>query len=331
MLHILRILFIATSGLIGWNVSENVTGVIIGLALATFFALIELWFTRRFIATISIVMFGLIFGFIMAYFFIRVAFMLDWVKDMAVKLPEFALWFPFSTTFLFSFITVIAIIRSKDDFKFIIPFIELSPSHKSGKPWIIDTSVIIDGRISSILETMTIDSPLIVPKFVLEELQKVADSADKSKRTRGKYGLDILEKIRKNKKLEIRIDEAEFPYIKETDIKLIKLSQSLNGHLVTNDFNLNKVAKLQGLEVININELSNALKPVVLPGETIEIKIIKPGEEPKQGVGYLQDGTMVVVEGAHHRIGQKVSVSVTSALQTAAGKMIFGELERRDR
>jgi len=329
MLHILRALFIVTSGLIGWNISGNITGAIIGLSLATFFTLIELWFTRRFIATISIVMFGLIFGFIVSYFFTRVAFMLDWVKDMSIKSPEFALWFPFSITFLFSFITVIAIIRSKDDFKFVIPFIELSPSHKSGKPWIVDTSVIIDGRISSVLEAMAIDSPLIIPKFVLEELQKVADSSDKSKRTRGKYGLDILEQIRKNVKLEIRIDEAEFPYIKETDLKLIKLAQSLNGHLVTNDFNLNKVAKLQGLEVININELSNSLKPVVLPGEILEIKILKPGEEPKQGVGYLQDGTMVVVEGAHHRIGQRVNVTVTSALQTAAGKMIFGELERR--
>jgi len=329
MLHVLRALFIATSGLIGWNISGTITGVIIGVSLATFFTLIELWFTRRFIATISIVMFGLIFGFIVSYLFTSVAFMLDWVKDMAAKSPEFALWFPFSITFLFCFITVIAIIRSKDDFKFVIPFVELSPTHKSGKPWIVDTSVIIDGRISNVLEAMAIDSPLIIPKFILEELQAVADSSDKSKRTRGKYGLDVLELIRKNKKLEIRIDEAEFPYIKETDMKLIKLAQSLNGHLVTNDFNLNKVAKLQGLEVININELSNALKPVVLPGETLEIKILKQGEEPKQGVGYLQDGTMVVVEGASHRIGQKVTVAVTSALQTAAGKMIFGELERR--
>ncbi|MBI5779659.1 MAG: TRAM domain-containing protein [Planctomycetes bacterium] len=329
MLYVLRALFIATSGLIGWNISGNFIGVIVGVLLSTLFVLIELWFTRRFIATISIVIFGLIFGFIVSYLFTNVVFMLGWTEIMAKDLPDFKFWFQFSITFLFSFITVIAIIRSKDDFKFVIPFVELSPSHKSGKPWIVDTSVIIDGRIASILEAMAIDSPLIVPKFVLEELQKVADSSDKSKRTRGKYGLDVLDQIRKNKRLDIRIDEAEFPYIKETDMKLVKLSQSLNGHLVTNDFNLNKVAKLQGLEVININELSNALKPVVLPGEIIELKILKPGEEPKQGVGYLQDGTMVVVEGAQHRIGQKVMVTVTSALQTAAGKMIFGELERR--
>jgi len=329
MLHVLRALFIATSGLIGWNISGTITGVVIGVSLATFFALIELWFTRRFIAIISIVMFGLIFGFIVSYLFTTVVFMLPWVKIITKELPEFETWFQFSITFLFSFITLIAIIRSKDDFKFVIPFVELSPTHKSGKPWIVDTSVIIDGRISNVLEAMAIDSPLIIPKFILEELQAVADSSDKSKRTRGKYGLDVLELIRKNKKLEIRIDEAEFPYIKETDMKLVKLAQSLNGHLVTNDFNLNKVAKLQGLEVININELSNALKPVVLPGETLDIKILKAGEEPKQGIGYLQDGTMVVVEGAQHRIGQRVTVTVTSALQTAAGKMIFGELDRR--
>jgi uncharacterized protein YacL len=135
--------------------------------------------------------------------------------------------------------------------------------------------------------------------------------------------------LRKNKKIDIRIDEAEFPYIEQTDQKLIKLAQGLNGYLVTNDFNLNKASKLQGIEVININDLSNALRPVVLPGELLEIKILRPGEEPNQGVGYLQDGTMVVVEGGQHRIGQKVTINVTSVLQTSAGKMIFGSFPRR--
>ncbi|MDI6733603.1 MAG: TRAM domain-containing protein [Planctomycetota bacterium] len=328
MLHVLRALFIIISGVIGWNISGTVVGVIIGILLSTFFILIELWFTRKFIAIISIVIFGLIFGFIVAYLFTTVIFMLDWVKDIAEKEKDFKQLFQFSITVLFSFITVIAIIRSKDDFKFVIPFIEFSPTHKAGKPWIIDTSVIIDGRIASIIETLAIDSPIIIPKFILEELQNVADSSDKLKRIRGRYGLDILDQMRKNKKLEIQIDEAEFPYIKETDQKLIKLTQSLNGLLVSNDFNLTKVAKLQGLDVINVNELANLLRPVFLPGETMEVKISRAGEEPNQGVGYLQDGTMVVVEGGHRSIGQRVTVTVTTVLQTAAGKMIFGSLQR---
>jgi uncharacterized protein YacL len=336
MLYVLRALFVIISGVIGWHInhlfsvdSTGIYGIIIGVVFATFFILIELWFTKRFIAIASIVIFGLIFGFIVAYLFTTVIFMLPWLKTTTEKSPEFRDWLQFSITFLFCFLTVIAIIRIKDDFKFVLPFVELSPTHKTGRPWILDTSVIIDGRISGLLETLAIDSQIVIPKFILQELQNVADSSDKLKRIRGRYGLDVLEQIRKNKKIDIRIDEAEFSYIEETDQKLIKLAQSLNGHLVTNDFNLSKVAKLQELEVININELANTLKLVVLPGEPLEIKIVRPGEEPNQGVGYLPDGTMVVVQGAHQRIGQKVTVSVTSALQTAAGKMIFGSLFRR--
>lgn len=334
MLHFLRVLFVIISGVVGWHIEKTLTGgdiygLVIGIILAIVFVLIEMWFTKKFIGMISIVILGLIFGFIVAYLFTSVIFMLPGIKATVEKSGEFKDWLQFSITFLFCFLTVIAIIRIKDDFKFVLPFVELSPTHKTGRPWILDTSVIIDGRIAGLLETLAIDSQIVIPKFMLQELQNVADSSDRLKRIRGRYGLDVLEQIRKNKKIDIRIDEAEFSYIEETDQKLIKLTQSLNGHLVTNDFNLSKVAKLQGLAVININELANAVKIVVLPGETLEIKIVRAGEEPNQGVGYLPDGTMVVVEGAHQRIGQKVIVSVTSALQTAAGKMIFGSLFRR--
>jgi uncharacterized protein YacL len=335
MLHLLRLIFIAISGAIGWHIerilstdSSGIYGFVIGIILATVVVLIELWFTKKFIGIISVVILGLIFGFIVAYLFTTVIFMLPGLKATAEKSNEFRNWLQFSITFLFCFITVIAIIRIKDDFKFVLPFVELSPMHKTGKPWILDTSVIIDGRIAGLLEILAVDSQIVIPKFMLKELQNVADSSDKLKRIRGRYGLDVLEQIRKNKKIDIRIDEAEFDYIEETDHKLIKLTQSLNGHLVTNDFNLNKIAKLQGLPVININELANAVKMVVLPGESLEIKIVRAGEEPNQGVGYLPDGTMVVVQGAQQRIGQKINISVTSALQTAAGKMIFGTLYR---
>jgi len=336
MLYVLRALFVLVSAVLGWHIerilsvnSAGIYGLIIGIILAAFLVLIELWFTKKFIGIISIIILGLIFGFIVSYLFTAVIFMLPGLKAAAEKSTEFKDWLQLSITFLFCFLTIIAVIRIKDDFKFVLPFVELSPTHKTGRPWILDTSVIIDGRIAGLLETLSVDSQIVIPKFMLQELQNVADSSDKLRRIRGRYGLDVLEQIRKNKKIDIRVDEAEFSYIEETDQKLIKLAQSLNGYLVTNDFNLNKVAKLQGLEVININELANALKLVVLPGETLEIKIIRAGEEPNQGVGYLPDGTMVVVEGAQQRIGQKVTVSVKIALQTAAGKMIFGSLFRR--
>ncbi|MFH1228306.1 MAG: PIN domain-containing protein [Planctomycetota bacterium] len=339
MLYILRSFFVIVGAIIGYHIehlftpaSNGALGISIGILVAVLFTVIEIGFTRRFINTISIVMFGLVFGFIISSLFIHALLLIPAIKGVTEHIEGFSDWLQFSLTFLFCFLSVIAIIRSKDDFKFIIPFVELSKSQKTGLPLVVDTSVIIDGRFADISETLHFDMPIIIPRFVLQELQNLADSADKMRRVRGRHGLDILDKMRKNVKLKVQIDEAEFPYIKETDNKLLKLTQSINGRLVTNDFNLLKVARVQGMDVISINELANALKPVVLPGEQMEVKIIRTGEEPSQGVGYLNDGTMVVVEGAANRIGQRLNVNVTSVLQTNAGKMIFSSLEKeRDR
>jgi len=189
---------------------------------------------------------------------------------------------------------------------------------------ILDTSVIIDGRVADICETGFLDGTLVVPQFVLKELQLVADSADSLKRNRGRRGLDILQKMQKMSGLDVMISDLDFPEVREVDLKLIELARALEGKIVTNDFNLNKVAQLRGVDVLNINELANALKPVVLPGEIMKVFILKEGKEYNQGVAYLDDGTMVVVDNARKMISKTIDIVVTSVLQTTAGKMIFG-------
>src|SRR5687768_4620400 len=189
---------------------------------------------------------------------------------------------------------------------------------------VLDTSVIIDGRIADICETGFMDGALVIPQFVLKELQLVADSSDSMKRNRGRRGLDILQKIQKMAGVEVMISDVDFPEVREVDLKLIELGRTLQGKIVTNDFNLNKVAQLRGVEVLNINELANSLKPVVLPGEFMKVFILKEGKEYNQGVAYLDDGTMVVVDNARRMISKNIDVVVTSVLQTTAGKMIFG-------
>ncbi len=191
---------------------------------------------------------------------------------------------------------------------------------------ILDTSVIIDGRIADVAETGFLTGTLIIPQFILRELQQVADSPDSSKRQRGRRGLDMLNRLQNNSSLDIQIVETDFPSVREVDLKLIELGKQIDAVIVTNDFNLNKVAQLRGVNVLNINELANALKPVVLPGEAMRVFILKEGKEYNQGVAYLDDGTMVVVDNARRLIGKNADIAVTSVLQTTAGKMIFGRL-----
>lgn len=190
---------------------------------------------------------------------------------------------------------------------------------------LLDTSVIIDGRIADICETGFLEGTLLIPVFVLEELQHIADSADALKRVRGRRGLDILQKIREESPMKVEVTEVDFEDIPEVDSKLVQLAQQVGGKIITNDFNLNKVAQLRGVEVLNINALSNAVKPVVIPGETMQVGIVKSGKEAGQGVAYLEDGTMIVVENGNRYMGETIEVEVTSALQTAAGRMIFAK------
>ena len=190
---------------------------------------------------------------------------------------------------------------------------------------LLDTSVIIDGRIADILKTGFLEGTLLIPVFVLEELQHIADSADVLKRTRGRRGLDILQRIQTDSQIKVEIDKRDFEDIAEVDSKLIRLAQLVGGKIITNDFNLNKVAALQGVSVLNINDLANAVKPVVIPGETMQVTVVKQGKEQGQGLAYLDDGTMIVIENGNRHLNSKINVEVTTALQTSAGRMIFAK------
>jgi uncharacterized protein YacL len=215
------------------------------------------------------------------------------------------------------------LLQTKDDFRFVIPYVEFSRELKGGRPMILDSSALIDGRIADVVDTNMVDAQLIVPQFILQEVQDIADSHDKVRRSRGRRGLDVLKKLQSDPKVEVRIQESDGAKGSSVDQRLIEIAKSSNGRLVTNDLNLNKLAGVQGVPVVNLNDVSNALKPRFIPGEHVRIRIIKEGEGPGQGVGYLDDGTMVVVEQGSREMGQEVDTVVTSVLQNSAGRMLF--------
>lgn len=223
------------------------------------------------------------------------------------------------------YLAISLVLQTKDDFRFVIPYVEFAKQIRGQKPTLLDTSVIIDGRILDIAETRVLQGLLIVPKFVLNELQAVADSQDKLKRARGRRGLDVLSKLQESTALEVSIEDASVEGV-GVDQMLVALAQQMQARVMTNDYNLNKIANLRGVEVVNLNDLAKAMRPTVLPGEAMMVKIIRPGESANQGVGYLEDGTMVVVEQARQKVGQEIPVQVTSTLQTSAGRMIFGRV-----
>jgi uncharacterized protein YacL len=228
------------------------------------------------------------------------------------------------------YLTISVVMRTKDDVRFVIPYVEFAKQTKGMRPLVLDTSAIVDGRIADLCQSKLFDAAVLVPRFVLNELQLIADSADKLKRQRGRRGLDILNKMQSNPGMDVEIDDsviAEVEELRGVDQKIVSFAKINNGRVVTTDYNLSKVAQVRGVDVLNINDLASMLKVVALPGEPMTIKIIKPGEESDQGIGYLEDGTMVVVEGARNKIGRDISIGVTSSLQTSAGKMIFGKFE----
>lgn len=230
---------------------------------------------------------------------------------------------------MFCYFCISMLVQTRDDFRFIIPYVEFSKEVKGVKPYLLDTSVVIDGRIADLVETGVFDNTLVMPRFILSELQAIADSSDKMRRSRGRRGLDILNRLRTGDAVEFSIHDRETPEMvgQPVDMKLVLLAKHLSGKVVTGDYNLNKVAKIHGVSVINLNDVANSLKPVYLPGEHLDVRIVKPGEEMGQGVGYLDDGTMIVVEGGRDHVNQNVRIAVTSVLQTSAGRMIFGKYE----
>jgi uncharacterized protein YacL len=335
LLLFIRVLFLITATsflLIGLNNTarnpQDIQVFVAGLVVTILAILVE-WLTpKKTLSALAGIFFGLLVGMLISWAMSRVLEMLNLLFfKLEADTLQMVTWL---MGVCICYLTISLVIRTKDDVRFVIPYIEFSRQTKGLRPLVLDTSVIIDGRIADIAETKLFDAPLIVPRFVLNELQLIADSPEKIKRNRGRRGLDMLNKLQNSSVVEVKIDDTPPPGVEENagvDQKLIAFTKNCDGRLVTNDFNLNKVATLRGVDVININDLANALKTVTIPGETMRVKIIRLGEESHQGVGYLDDGTMVVVEGANNKIGQTISFTVTSSLQTSAGRMIFGKFE----
>lgn len=302
-----------------WSPLVTFSGVIL---LAAAVIAVDAYFKTKRIEIISAVYFGLLIGLLLTILlFIGLNPILANVES---RVPITLL-----LAVILCYGCISMLIQTKDDFRFIIPYVEFSRELKGVRPFVLDTSAIIDGRLADLADTGMLDSQLVMPRFALLELQNVADSNDKLRRVRGRRGLDILERLRKHEKLEFSIYDRELPEFagQSVDMKLVLLAKHLNGKLVTCDFNLNKVAKINNVEVININEIANSLRPQFLPGEVFSLRIVKQGEGHDQGIGYLDDGTMVVVEGGRHCIGKTVQAVVTSTLQTQSGRMIFTRVD----
>jgi uncharacterized protein YacL len=300
------------------------------LAVGVFVVATDLLVRNKQITTVSALYFGLLLGLLLGTLFDMAMepFLKDWLSLDARGLQAARL----VLTAVCCYVSISTLLQTKDEFRFIIPYVEFSKQVKGGRPLVLDTSVIIDGRIADICDTRFIDTKLIVPRFVLQELQSIADSSDKLKRNRGRRGLDMLKRMQNNTKVELQIHEAHLPELRDVhkvDERLVVMAKALGARVVTNDFNLNKIAQLQGVDVINLNELSNAMKSVALPGEALQVRMVKQGDQVGQGVGYLEDGTMVVVEQGRAYLGQDVCITVTSVLQTPAGRMIFGRIDGR--
>jgi len=324
-LRFVRIGFVVISALLGSQLVGQAVNfpfwlrVVVGAGAGAVLVLIEAVIHR--IGRVSVrgfsaAVFGLLFGLIMAKL----------VSDAIALIP-----FDGGTiaiirvvmTWAFCYLGMTMALRGRDEFSVIIPYVRLSRRDRGEEAYLIDTSAIIDGRLLDLCKTRFIEGRLVVPRFVLKELQTVADSTDPIKRSRGRRGLEVLNQLRQLPTIDVRIHEEELPGIAETDAKLVKLAQILSTQVITNDYNLNRIAEFQDVRVLNVNELSQALRPVVLPGESLEVKPLKEGKEHNQAVAYLDDGTMVVVENGRSLIGQSVKGIVTSVLQTAAGRMVF--------
>jgi uncharacterized protein YacL len=288
----------------------------------------DVFVRRKPIDVISAVYFGLLVGVFLTYVVLLV------LTPLMPPPSETSRWAtrirtasPLLLGMVLCYLCISILIQTKDDFRFIIPYVEFSKEVKGLKPYVLDTSVVIDGRIADLVETNVLDNQLIMPRFVLAELQSIADSGDKLRRARGRRGLDILNRLRNNENIDLKIYDRELPEMdgQPVDMKLVLLAKHMEGKIVTGDYNLNKVARLHNVAVINLNDIANSLKPIYLPGETLAVRIVKPGEEIGQGVGYLDDGTMIVVEAGRDHIGKEIKINVTSVLQTSAGRMIFGK------
>ncbi|MCY2980577.1 MAG: PIN/TRAM domain-containing protein [Planctomycetota bacterium] len=328
----LRVLFITVAAGVGaiWARSDSFRHpmmpylVFCGALLVAFVVVAaDMMIRKKRIEVISAVYFGLLVGVLLSYL---LTIAMDPLLDNNQALKTYV---SLGSVTVFCYTCISLLLQTKDDFRFVIPYVEFSRDLKGMKPMILDTSSIIDGRLAELADTSILDSQLVMPRFVLLELQSIADSSDKLRRVRGRRGLDILNRLRTSDKLDFVLYDRDLPEFagQPVDMKLVLLAKHLDGKLVTGDFNLNKVAKLHNVDVIDLNQVAAALRPQYLPGEGFQVRVVKPGEGHDQGIGYLDDGTMVVVEGGRDRLNQTVGVIVTSTLQTQAGRMIFAKFD----
>lgn len=320
-----RIIFIFFSLFVGYQGMEPYgkafLGAALGVAVSLIFILLEMGTRKISTRGLSSGVFGLMLG----------LFMSKLVVDAlgVAQIPSVALSvLKVSITLILCYLCMVIALRGQDEFNIVIPYIRLRRQDQADDTVLLDTSVIVDGRIQDILKTKFLEGKFVVPRFVLRELQQIADSTDPIKRQRGRRGLEILNSMQKDEALAVSVHDEDIPEAKDVDAKLVRLAKILEAKIMTVDYNLNRVASLHGIKVLNINELTNSLKMVVFPGEQIQVKLLKEGKEHNQAIGYLDDGTMVVVEEARRLIGQEIKVVVTSVLQTPAGRMIFTKISR---
>jgi uncharacterized protein YacL len=326
---VMRVLFLLACAGIGLRFSgENyhLWGIVVGLACAVIIIGLEFVLSKRPIQSISSIVFGIITGCLIAILFNYILQLANVPPLGNLTARDQQLLITLSLAVASCYVCVMVIYKTRDRFRFIIPYVEFQKEEKGARPVMIDTSAVIDGRLAELCETRLFDTTLIIPKFVLQELQHVADSPDRLRRNRGRRGLEMLQRLQRDERLAIQIHDGRAARGNTVDSKLVSLAGQLQARILTCDYNLAKFAELQNVETINLNEIANALRPTVLPGEERTVQVLRPGDEPGQGVGYLQDGTMVVVEGGRGHIGESVAVVVTSTLQTSAGRMVFARI-----
>lgn len=331
-LWVIRIFFLFLSTFAGYAISQHrpelingaIYGLMVGFGLGWLMIAIDLMLKGFSLRAFSAATFGLLLGTV-------VASLVDRTELFVYGADEKTRWVVRLALFLsFGYLGMVLAMRSnKEDFSLIIPYVRFKNQSKPENMIVLDTSVIIDGRIADLIESSFVEGIIVVPRFVLKELQFIADSSDTIRRSRGRRGLEMLNRIQKNNRCEVRIHEADIPDEKEVDAKLVRLTRTLDGKLFTNDYNLGKIAELQAVPYVNLNELATRLKPTILAGETLQLRIVREGKEKGQGVAYLNDGTMVVVQHAQPLIGQQVQAQVQTLLQTGAGIIVFAELKQQ--
>ncbi|MFC1704387.1 PIN/TRAM domain-containing protein [Candidatus Omnitrophota bacterium] len=326
-LHLIRVLFLFISMVMGFQVADMtgfspLHGAGAGLLASAIIIVLEVSLRRVSLRGLSSLVFGLALGILFALLIGLVLKLLP-LSEVALYLSRIIL------ILIFAYLGAMFGLQGKDEFSIIIPYVRFRRQDQKDDVVILDTSAIIDGRVVDIYKTQFLESRVVIPRFVLKELQQVADSSDPIKRQRGRRGLELLRSIQKDPSVELRIHEEDIVGGGDVDAKLVKLAKVLEAKIFTTDFNLNRIAGLEGVKVLNVNELANALKPVVFPGESMEVRLLKEGKEHNQAIAYLDDGTMIVIEDGRRFIGQLVKVVVTSVLQTQAGRMIFTKLEHR--